>query len=295
MFDVLATALPSTLSGYDEVEANDSTPCKCYCPTSKSIMNPSGANPNPWIIVNETTMSGCQGSGAAASSGGNGSSKRPDKHSANDGPSPTDDQSTTSDTMSGANSCPLTSGCKHSSHIPKDKRNFLLTSDIEQLENSGHYKLHQGFLPSGISFAISPGCQQGSVLKEVTPRLEVPRSMANYLEPPTLAVYSFSMPNNQSDAMVQEQSLSRRYYDQTRLQETGSSNYQGSKEAKKATSKHGPHRKDTTQTKQNAQDAQNIPGAEYRQFDKQTTQEDAERDDEVSQEQDRDEKGYFQN
>jgi hypothetical protein len=74
------------------------TPRVAASPDLQKIMVHSGADENPWIIVSEMTVNGCQGSEAAASSGGNGSCKRPDKHPANDGSPPTDDPNATSGT-----------------------------------------------------------------------------------------------------------------------------------------------------------------------------------------------------
>lgn len=137
---------------------------------------------------------------------------------------------------------------------------------------------------------MSSGCQQGSVPGELIPRQDVPRSMANNFDPLALTAYSCSMSNYQSSADVQEQNLPPGYDDKRSVQQKPRPNHQGRMDAKDTTNSQGPNRKGKTPTKQYAQGVQNITRAGYRQLDtNQTTEKDAETDEDVSQKPDMDE------
>lgn len=184
---------------------------------------------------------------------------------------------------------------KDNSNSHRNTKNSLQGSDIEEMENTGLYKVHPGLPPGRHSFALPPGCQQGSVPGELIPRQDIPRSMANSFDSLSLTAYTFSMFNNQSDNEVQEQNLPPGYYDQRNLQQQPRLTYQGSVDVKKTTNNQGPNRKGVTPTKQYPQGVQNHPVAAYRQFDRNQTIEDAETDEEAFQDPDMDEYDCRQN
>jgi hypothetical protein len=175
-------------------------------------------------------------------------------------------------------------GYNHYAPIPRNDRNFCQTSDAEELENASLYKLHQGSPPRRLSFAMSPGCQQGSVPEELVAGQDIPRSIVHNFDSPGPLPYSFSMFNTQSDAKVLESDFPPRYDNRTNLQPKPPTKYRGSMDGKYPTNHHGLNPKDPLPAKQYAGDSQNIP-AGYRQFDiYHTTEENAETDEDASQE-----------
>jgi hypothetical protein len=107
--------------------------------------------------------------------------------------------------------------------------------------------------------------------------------MINNLDRSTLDGH-LNILSNQSSYEDQKPKVTPKYYSNTNAQPKLQASYQGIKDNKNATKRRGPQKNAAKTAQQHSQDMQNMAAREYRQSDTdQTTEEDAEHDEELSQ------------